>query len=97
MNSYTGNLSIKQVKQIQLPNQIKHQITETNEQKHFLMLAFASLIFTMGSCLKSDENAANNCIPNNTGVPTAAEIASLQAYLTSKSIAATQHSGGFFT
>lgn len=65
-------------------------------KKHFLMLAFAALIFTMGSCLKSDETAANNCISNNTGVPTAAEIASLQAYLTSKSITATQHPDGFF-
>lgn len=65
-------------------------------KKHFLILAITALSFTMGSCLKSDETAANNCIPNNTGVPTAAEIASLQAYLTSKSITATQHSGGFF-
>jgi FKBP-type peptidyl-prolyl cis-trans isomerase FkpA len=65
-------------------------------KKHFFILAIAALSFTMWSCLKSDENAANNCISNNTGVPTTAEIASLQAYLTSKSITATQHPDGFF-
>lgn len=50
----------------------------------------------MGSCLKSNESTSNNCVANNTGVPTAAEVASLQAYLTSNSITATQHPDGFF-
>lgn len=50
----------------------------------------------MSGCLKSDEDTANNCVPNNTGVPTAAEVASLQAYITSNSLTATQHPDGFF-
>jgi FKBP-type peptidyl-prolyl cis-trans isomerase FkpA len=59
------------------------------------LLFFVSLIIVLASCKKTEEQTVN-CIPNNTGVPTAAEIASLQAYLTSKSITATQDPGGFF-
>ncbi len=64
-------------------------------KKHFFLLAFTALFSMMSSCSK-DDGTANNCVENNTGVPTAAEIASLQSYLSSKSITATQHSGGFF-
>lgn len=63
-------------------------------KKYFFLLAIISL-FTLNSCNK-DDGTANNCVSNTTGVPTAAEISSLQAYLNSKSITATQHSGGFF-
>lgn len=59
------------------------------------LLFFVSLIIVLASCKKTEEPAIN-CIPNNTGVPTAAEIASVQAYLTSKGITATQDPGGFF-
>ncbi len=65
-------------------------------RKHFFIGAIAALSFMFAGCLKSDSNPTGNCVPNNTGVPTAAEITSLQAYLTSKSITATQHSDGFF-
>lgn len=65
------------------------------KKKHFLILAFAAFTFTMSSC-KKDDGTANNCVTNNTGVPTAAEVASLQAYITSNGITATQHPDGFF-
>lgn len=58
-------------------------------------MALTALFFILGSCSK-DDGTANNCVNNTTGVPTAAEMASLQAYLTSKSITATQHPGGFY-
>jgi len=65
-------------------------------KKQFLIVAFTALSIMMGSCLKSDEIPGNNCVANNTGVPTAAEVASVQAYLTSNSLTATQHPEGFF-
>jgi FKBP-type peptidyl-prolyl cis-trans isomerase FkpA len=65
-------------------------------KKHFFMLAITAMSFTMGSCLKSSGDTSNNCVSNNTGVPTAAEIASLQAYITANNITATQHPDGFF-
>lgn len=65
-------------------------------KKAFLILVVTALSFLMVGCLKSDEDVANNCIPNNTGIPTAAEISALQSYLSSKSIVATQDPGGFF-
>jgi FKBP-type peptidyl-prolyl cis-trans isomerase FkpA len=58
------------------------------------LLFFVSLVMLFASCEKSKDQT--NCTANNTGVPTAAEIASVQAYLTSKSITATQDPGGFF-
>jgi FKBP-type peptidyl-prolyl cis-trans isomerase FkpA len=65
-------------------------------KKHFLMLAITALSFTIGSCSKSDEVTPNNCVANNTGIPTAAEVASLQAYITANNITATLHPDGFF-
>ena len=65
-------------------------------RKHFLIMAITALSFMMSGCLKSDGGTNNNCIANNTGVPTAAEVASLQAYLTSNNLTATQHPDGFF-
>lgn len=65
-------------------------------KKQFFILAITALSLMMGGCVKSDDGAANNCIPNNTGVPTAAEVASLQSYITSNNITATQHPDGFF-
>lgn len=59
------------------------------------LLLFGSMVILFTSCLKSKTDQ-NNCVPNNTGVPTAAEIASVQAYLTKNSITATQDPGGFF-
>ena len=64
-------------------------------KKHFLILAFAALSFTVNSCNKAS-GTENNCVSNNTGVPTAAEVASLQSYITTNSITATQHPDGFF-
>jgi len=64
-------------------------------RKYFLMLAFAAVAFTQNSCLKSS-GTENNCVSNNTGVPTAAEVASLQSYITANSLPATQHPDGFF-
>lgn len=64
-------------------------------KKHILLLALAALFFTISSCVKSDP-APNNCVANNTGVPTAAEVASVQAYLTANNLTATQHPDGFF-
>jgi len=64
-------------------------------RKYLFIVAITVLTFMMGGCKKSSDNS-NTCIANNTGVPTAAEIASLQAYLTSKSITASQDPGGFF-
>ena len=56
----------------------------------------AALAFVFSGCSKSKSETPNNCVTNTTGIPTAAEIASLQNYLTSHSITATQHPGGFF-
>lgn len=64
-------------------------------KKHILILAFAALSLVISSCIKSS-GTENNCVPNNTGVPTAAEVASLQSYITANSITATQHPDGFF-
>lgn len=52
-----------------------------------------ALPFVMMACNKSS-STTNNC--NNTGVVSAAEIATIQTYLTANSIAATQDPGGFF-
>ena len=62
--------------------------------KNFFLLAFTVIFFTLTGC--RDKPITNTCVPNNTGTPTAAEIASLQSYLTSKNITATQHPDGFF-
>lgn len=60
-------------------------------------MAVTALSFTISGCLKSDAGGVtNNCVANNTGVPTAAEVASLQAYISSNNIVATQHPDGFF-
>lgn len=64
-------------------------------KKRFLILALTALSFTINSCSK-DNGTANNCVANNTGVPTAAEIASLQAYITANNLTASQHPDGFF-
>ena len=64
--------------------------------KQLFILVFAAMSLTFGSCSKSDSGNTSNCVANNTGVPTAAEISSLQNYITSNNITATQHSGGFF-
>jgi FKBP-type peptidyl-prolyl cis-trans isomerase FkpA len=65
-------------------------------KKQFFILAITALSIMMGGCAKSDGDTANNCVSNNTGVPTAAEVASLQSFITSNSITATQHPDGFF-
>lgn len=64
-------------------------------KKYFLILAVAALSFMVNSCGKTS-GTENNCVANNTGVPTAAEVASLQSYITANSITATQHPDGFF-
>lgn len=64
-------------------------------RKHLFILAIAALFFMVEGCSKSSGNSST-CVANNTGVPTAAEIASLQAYLSSKAITATLDPGGFF-
>ena len=64
--------------------------------KQLFILVFAAMSFIFSSCLKSPADNTSNCVANNTGVPTAAEISSLQAYITANNITATQHSGGFF-
>jgi FKBP-type peptidyl-prolyl cis-trans isomerase FkpA len=66
-----------------------------NKKLLFVFTAVA-LSFTFLSCLKSKSDTPSNCVPNTTGIPTAAEIASLQSYLTANSIIATQDSRGFF-
>lgn len=65
-------------------------------KKQILVVAISFSTLIMGGCLKSDENPASNCVQNNTGVPTAAEVASLQNYITSNNLTATQHPDGFF-
>jgi FKBP-type peptidyl-prolyl cis-trans isomerase FkpA len=62
-------------------------------KKPFLILALIAASFMLGGCTKE---TGTNCVPNNTGVPTAAEVASLQSYITSHNITATQHPDGFF-
>lgn len=64
-------------------------------KKHFLMLAITALSFMVNSCGKKSVTE-NNCVSNNTGIPTAAEVASLQAYITANNLTATQHPDGFF-
>ena len=65
-------------------------------KKQILLLAIIYFSYTMNGCVKSDANTANNCIANNTGVPTAAEVASLQAHITTNGLIAMQHPDGFF-
>lgn len=65
-------------------------------KRSFLILAVSALSFLMGGCIKGVDAPVNNCVPNNTGVPTATEIAAVQSYLTARSITATQHPDGFF-
>ncbi|HMK05810.1 MAG TPA: FKBP-type peptidyl-prolyl cis-trans isomerase [Ferruginibacter sp.] len=66
-------------------------------RKILFILALSAAPFIFGSCNKADPSyTQNNCVPNNTGIPTADEIASLQAYLSSNSITATLDSRGFF-
>jgi FKBP-type peptidyl-prolyl cis-trans isomerase FkpA len=66
-------------------------------RKILFILALSVITFAFGSCNKSDSSATqNNCTVNTTGVPTSAEIASLQAYLTANAITATFDSRGFF-
>lgn len=65
-------------------------------KKHFFAVIFTAAVLMTSGCLKSDEATANNCVSNTSGVPTAAEVASLQNYITSNNITATQHPDGFF-
>lgn len=58
-------------------------------KKLFFIIA---LPFVMLSCNK--KSSSDNC--NNTGVTSAAEIATIQQYLTANSITATQDPAGFF-
>ena len=63
----------------------------------FIIPALALLVLASSSCMKSDTNNTSNCVSNNTGIPTAAEISSLQAYLSSHNITnATLDPGGFY-
>jgi FKBP-type peptidyl-prolyl cis-trans isomerase FkpA len=63
----------------------------------FLIIVIASFPLLFAGCLKPGTSEyTGSCIPNNTGTPTAAEMTSLQNYLTSHNITATQHPGGFF-
>lgn len=65
--------------------------------KRNVLLVFSCCIlsFMLSGCLKS-KNEPVTCIANNTGIPTAEEIASLQSYITSNSLTATKDPGGFF-
>lgn len=65
-------------------------------KSHYLLLSITFLTIMLGGCSKVDNIEGNNCVANNTGIPTAAEVASLQAYLTANSLPATQHPDGFF-
>jgi FKBP-type peptidyl-prolyl cis-trans isomerase FkpA len=66
-------------------------------KKHFIPFVIAAVGFLFNGCIKSTyDDTQSNCIANTTGIPTAAEIASLQSYITANSITATQHPGGFF-
>ena len=58
-------------------------------KKLFIIIALPFILF---ACNK--KSTTDDC--NSTGVPNAKEIATLQSYLTSKSITATQDPGGFF-
>jgi FKBP-type peptidyl-prolyl cis-trans isomerase FkpA len=65
------------------------------KKKYLFILTIAAFSFGINSCTKSSVDE-NNCVSNNTGVPTAAEVASLQAYITANSLTATLHPDGFF-
>jgi FKBP-type peptidyl-prolyl cis-trans isomerase FkpA len=65
-------------------------------KKLLFILAAASLSFAIISCVKSNPVPQNNCVPNSTGIPTAAEIASLKAYLKADSSTTPFDSRGFF-
>jgi FKBP-type peptidyl-prolyl cis-trans isomerase FkpA len=64
-------------------------------KKTIMPILFAAIIFATSGCLKTDSKSSN-CVSNNTGVPSTAEISSLQAYLTTNTITATQDARGFF-
>ncbi len=61
--------------------------------KNYFILAL--FIFSLYACSKTSSNNTTRCISTN-GVPTTAEIDSVQRYLTSKSIVATKDSRGYF-
>ncbi len=65
-------------------------------KRSLFILAFAALSFSFGGCLKSEGSYTQSTCPLVMGSPSSAEVASLQAYLTSHSITATQDSRGFF-
>jgi FKBP-type peptidyl-prolyl cis-trans isomerase FkpA len=65
-------------------------------QKNVLAFICSTIIFMSAGCLKNDSKTTSNCVTNTTGVPTAAEIASLQTYITANNITATLDPRGFF-
>ena len=79
---------------INLLNKIKRN--SKMKKNSFFILAITIMSVSFSSCAKSIAEATSTCVSNTTGIPTAAEIASLQNYLTSHAITATQHPGGFF-
>lgn len=61
--------------------------------KNYFILAL--FVFSLYACSKTSTTSTNNCVSTN-GVPTTAEVDSLQRFLTSKNITATKDSRGYF-
>lgn len=61
--------------------------------KNYFILAL--FVLSLYACSKTSTGSTNKCVSTN-GVPTTAEVDSVQRFLTSKSITATKDSRGYF-
>lgn len=77
---------------LQIINLTVKPILSMRSKNYFILALF---VFSLYACSKTSNSRVNNCVSTN-GVPTTAEVDSLQRYLTSKSITATKDSRGFF-
>ena len=77
---------------IQIINLTIKPIFSMRSKNYFILALF---VFSLYACGKTSTGSVNNCISTN-GVPTTAEIDSLQRYLTSKGITATKDARGYF-
>ena len=79
-------------KKFQIINVTIKTIFSMRSKNYFILALF---VFSLYACGKTSNSTTNNCVSTN-GVPTAAEIDSVQRFLTSNSITATKDARGFF-
>lgn len=77
---------------IQIINLTIKPIFSMRSKNYFIL---ALIVFSFYACDKTPNTSNNNCVSTN-GVPTTAEIDSVQRFLTGKNITATKDSRGYF-